>query len=98
MAEKKNGVNQQYYYSVEIKLWYNYFMFNGINEGLSKYYLDNGQPQVISNYKNGNLEGEYKSYYKNRQLSSMINYKNNKKEGIYKLYFENGQLSVICNF
>ncbi len=79
MSEQKNGVIRKYYNYKEIKLWREYFEFNGKIEGEYKEYYDNGQLSLIFNYKNQKTEGKYTLYYSNGQLKKICNYKNNIK-------------------
>ena len=78
MAGKENGVIYKYYSTTEIKLCYNYFIFNGKKEGEYKSYHWNRQLFVRFNYVNDRIEGENKEYYDNGQIWQILNYKNGK--------------------
>ena len=43
-------------------------------------YHNNGNVEIIGNYKNGEREGEWKDYYENGSLWKIGNYKNEKKK------------------
>ena len=61
-------------------------------------YHNNGNVEIIGNYKNGEREGEWKDYYENGKLAIIDNYKNGKREGEWKFYHENGKLGGIGNY
>ena len=61
-------------------------------------YHNNGNVEIIGNYKNGKQEGEWKYYRENGKLEGIGNYKNGKREGEWKFYRENGKLEQIENF
>ena len=62
------------------------------------FYHNNGNVEIIGNYKNGELEGEWKSYHENGELKAIVNIKNGKAEGEWKSYRKNGKLEGIGNY
>ena len=54
-------------------------------------YHNNGNVEIIGDYKNGKEEGEWKFYRENGKLEGIGNYKNGEREGKWKLYHENGK-------
>ena len=67
-------------------------------EGLWKFYSENGQLMIESNFKNGKNDGPFKSYHDNGQLEEEGTFKDGKKDGLWKYYNDNGQLDQEGNF
>lgn len=65
---------------------------NGVLNGVSKGYYENGNLKYEQNYKNGILDGKMKLYYENGKIEVDGNYKNGKAEGVWKSYYEDGKL------
>ncbi len=68
------------------------YLKKGKFEGSFKFFYDNDQIKIDSNYKNGILEGSYKSYYDTGVTQKDLNYINGKPNGSYKHYYDNGKL------
>jgi len=94
MAEKKNGIIQEYFDGNNLK---KYFIFNDKKEGEYKHYWENGQLREICNYKDGKKEGTYKEYYENGQLREIYNYKDEKKEGKCIKYYNDGYTRIMMD-
>ena len=60
-------------------------------------YHNNGNVEIIGNYKNGEREGKWKWYRESGKLEQIENFKNGKEEGEWKVYHENGKLKGIGN-
>ncbi len=54
-------------------------IINNEREGEYKSYHENGQLEIICNYKNDKKEGGYKEYYENCKLREIHNYINGYK-------------------
>ena len=54
-------------------------------------YFPDGSPQMLTEYKDGQLNGALKSWYKKDVLQMEGTVANGKKTGTWKLYYENGQ-------
>lgn len=65
---------------------------NGLREGLSKTFYDNGNLITEVNYSNGKKEGEVINYYKGGKIKGKLTYLHNKQVGPFSLYFENEKL------
>lgn len=50
------------------KVFWQYFVKNGIKDGSFMSFFDNGRLRSRANYKNGELDGDYISYYKNGDI------------------------------
>jgi antitoxin component YwqK of YwqJK toxin-antitoxin module/Tfp pilus assembly protein PilF len=68
------------------------FTKEGLREGFTTSYFENGKISSTSNYKNGNLNGEKLSYYVNGVLYEKINYTNGDEDGYYISNHENNVL------
>lgn len=71
---------------------------NGIQNGFTKRFYENGQLQYVVNYNNGKENGEMKSYDERGNLRSKIYWKNGKKNGVSEYFHENGKLQVKIFF
>ena len=72
-----------------------YFIFNknGLLDGNSIEYYEEGNIESIVPYKNNVVEGLVITYYENGNIDEEVNYKNNKMNGEAKSYDENGKLN-----
>jgi antitoxin component YwqK of YwqJK toxin-antitoxin module len=71
---------------------------NGLPNGFSESFFQNGQPSFKSNFYNGIQVGLFQSYYENGNLKLKGNFKNGKKDGLALMYYENGKLSSEMNY
>ena len=71
-----------------------YFVFNknGLLDGESREYYEEGDIQSVSSFKNNVADGIFISYYQNGNIKDKQNYKNGNAEGEGLFYYENGQL------
>ena len=71
-----------------------YFIFNknGLLDGESREYYEEGDIQSVSSFKNNVADGIFISYYQNGNIKDKQNYKNGNAEGEGLFYYENGQL------
>jgi len=71
-----------------------YFVFNknGLLDGESREYYEEGDIQSVSSFKNDVADGIFISYYQNGNIKDKQNYKNGNEEGEGLFYYENGQL------
>jgi antitoxin component YwqK of YwqJK toxin-antitoxin module len=67
-------------------------------QGERKLFYENGQVQVVENYKNNRYEGNYKSFYENGTVEQEGLYVNNQMSGEWKTYYKNGQLKEVVTF
>ena len=72
-----------------------YFIYNkdGIPDGESVEYYEEGNIKSIIPFKNNMVEGLTITYYENGNIDEEVNYKNNKMNGEAKSYDENGKLN-----
>ena len=59
---------------------------DGIAQGISKTFYENGQVEYETNYKNQKRDGLEKSYSPTGQLQTEMIYKDGKLEGLSKIY------------
>ena len=71
-----------------------YFIFNknGLLDGESREYYEEGDIKAVSPFKNNVADGLFISYYQNGNIKDKQNYKNGNGEGEGLFYYENGQL------
>ena len=71
-----------------------YFTFNkdGLLDGESRQYYEEGEIKSISSFKNNIANGTFISYYQNGNMKEKHTYKNGDKEGEGIFYYENGKL------
>ena len=76
------------------KLLKQYFIFNknGLLDGESRQYYEEGDIKSISPFKNNVAYGVFISYYQNGNIKEKHIYKNGNKEGEGIFYYENGKL------
>ncbi|AVQ22233.1 MORN repeat protein [Fusobacterium nucleatum subsp. nucleatum ATCC 23726] len=72
-----------------------YFIFNknGLLDGNSIEYYEEGNIESIVPYKNNVVEGLVITYYENGNIKEEVNYKNDNMNGEAKSYDENGKLN-----
>ena len=72
-----------------------YFIFNknGLLDGNSIEYYEEGNIESLVPYKNNVVEGLVITYYENGNIKEEVNYKNDKMNGEAKSYDENGKLN-----
>ncbi|WDD89342.1 toxin-antitoxin system YwqK family antitoxin [Fusobacterium nucleatum] len=72
-----------------------YFIFNknGLLDGNSIEYYEEGNIESLVPYKNDVVESLVITYYENGNIKEEVNYKNNKMNGEAKSYDENGKLN-----
>ena len=72
-----------------------YFIYNkdGIPDGESVEYYEEGNIESIVHFRNNIVEGLTTTYYENGNIKEEVNYKNNKMNGEAKSYDENGKLN-----
>ena len=72
-----------------------YFIYNkdGIPDGESVEYYEEGNIKSIIPFRNNIVEGLTITYYENGNIDEEVNYKNNKMNGEAKSYDENGKLN-----
>ena len=71
-----------------------YFTFNkdGLLDGESRQYYEEGDIKSISPFKNNIANGTFISYYQNGNIKEKHTYKNGNEEGEGIFYYENGKL------
>ena len=72
-----------------------YFIYNkdGVPDGESVEYYEEGNIKSIIPFRNNIVEGLTITYYENGNIDEEVNYKNNKMNGEAKSYDENGKLN-----
>ena len=72
-----------------------YFIYNkdGIPDGESVEYYEEGNIESIVHFRNNIVESLTITYYENGNIDEEVNYKNNKMNGEAKSYDENGKLN-----
>ena len=59
---------------------------DGLRDGPTTWYSENGQKKMTIEYKNGQFEGRQESFYPDGSLKSEATYKNVKLQGKVKTY------------
>jgi len=71
-----------------------YFTFNkdGLLDGESRQYYEEGEIKSVSSFKNNIANGTFISYYQNGNIKEKHTYKNGNEEGEGIFYYENGKI------
>ncbi len=89
--QQKDSIWTSYsYYSKKITATDSYK--NGLKNGLSIMYYEDGKITEKQSYINGVKEGISEQYFPNSNLKQSLIYKNGRPEGEYKSYYVNGAL------
>jgi len=72
--------------------------FDGMHEGKSLTYFDNGKLASERSYKSGKKHGVHKGWYLDGQLRFEYIFINGKSEGNHKVWYEDGSLFKDFNF
>lgn len=86
---RRGAANLTFYNPNGNKVSEGFFNKDGMRNGLTKYFYENGQLSSEQTYLEGDLHGVKKSYYINGTLSEEINYTNGEQDGYLKSYFQN---------
>ena len=75
-----------------------YFTFNkdGLLDGESRQYYEEGEIKSVSSFKNNIANGTFISYYQNGNIKEKHTYKNGNEEGEGIFYYENGKIEEKC--
>ena len=92
---EKEGLWIYYYENGQVKERSN--TVNGVPEGLSEGWFDNGNKWYVENYVNAKLNGVQTVYYYNGRIRSMTNLKAGLKNGEQRYYNTNGELTTVEN-
>lgn len=65
---------------------------DGLTQGISISYYEDGTKEFESCFVNGKREGKLISYHPNGKIRLVSNYKNDKPEGLSTFYYENGKI------
>jgi len=71
---------------------------NGIQNGISKVYYENGQIKEECNYVDGHINGICRTYFKDGSINFEGNYVMDKKNGPFKLYQSPGKLLMTGSY
>lgn len=63
---------------------------NGLKNGVSCFYLEDGTPEKCLAYKNDSLNGKSVHFFPNGKIRMEVYFKRGKLDGSYKIYDENG--------
>ena len=67
-------------------------LLNGMWEGATEVYYENGQLRETKTMRLGKQDGAWVSYYPNGEMESLITFKDGQLDGPMEAYYENGQL------
>jgi antitoxin component YwqK of YwqJK toxin-antitoxin module len=84
--DKKGFLNSETYY------------INGIENGISTSYYEDGKESRRENYLNGQLDGSSHKYYENGRKSFEGSYLNGKPDGQHVAWYEDGKLHYVKNY
>ncbi len=62
-------------------------------QGEVKWFYENGNLQILSNYRDGNLQGLRKEFYENGNVKLIVNYEDHSRDGEAHFFTESGKLS-----
>lgn len=96
---KDNMYKESYYNNGALKM--KRYYTNGLKNGWSTIYHQNGKIQGIGVYVMDTICGKHMYYYKNGKLCRIVNYTNGQKNGIHQTWFElcnKQQVSTIENY
>jgi uncharacterized protein len=71
---------------------------NGKSDGVSTWYLPNGNISTIGSFVNHERSGEWKYFYDNGKLSAIYNYVDGELEGEVLSYYYDGELKGKTNY
>ena len=72
--------------------------YEGKENGLCRYYFDNGKPKSFRFYVNGWKEGEHTGWFENGSQQFRFHFENDKFEGNQKEWLASGQLYSDLNY
>lgn len=84
----KQNVENEYYKSGQLKSKIR--IKDGVKDGESEYFSENGIINARYNYENGKKNGSYEIYHENGKVSKKGFYKNDKLEGEVMQFVNNG--------
>ncbi|GAA4801520.1 hypothetical protein [Litoribaculum gwangyangense] len=90
--ETRKPLNGYYVVGDKFKKWEEFRVENGILNGPSFVFHNNGEVFSETNYLNGKLDGEEKIYSLSGKLKTLNTYKNGVKYGKSLSYYESGEL------
>ena len=67
---------------------------NGIKEGKSSTFFENGIPATESNWVNGKLDGVSRYFYPSGKKKTEIMYRQGQRNGLILVYYESGQIEI----
>lgn len=95
--QKKDSIWEYYaYYGGYVISKENYV--NGLKEGISRIYFENGRISDELNWVNDIKNGSWQTYFKSGNVKSETLYKNGKIHGIFNLYFPSGVLKITGKY
>lgn len=97
-ACKKDDIEVKQAFDADNNLKWEYTYKNGVRNGPSITYFENGQIAGEINFVDGKMEGLFKAYYESGKLKMEAIYKNGLLEGEVKVYFETGQLESLKRY
>jgi len=71
---------------------------NGIKNGRSLTFFENGTPATESNWTNGLLNGVSRSFYPSGKKKTEIMFMSGKRDGLSLVYYESGQTQIIGKY
>ena len=92
---KTNGVHEQY---CDGNIQYRINYVNGVKEGESIKFFENGKIKSIYNYSNGKLNGLCQSWYKNGNWKKKSNYLDDVLHGCRETFYKNRRREERCYY
>ena len=87
----RDGHKIEYSYYPSGNLEFKALYFNGMLDGQSEYWDDNGNIKSVSTYSAGKLHGLWRQYHPNGKIIHTVGYFHGQKDGLEIWYWENGQ-------
>ena len=98
MTNKKLTPVEICYNEEETQIFEKFFVDkHGIKQGEYICYYENGKPELVENYNDGELHGKWTEYYENGNTRIKGNYKDGKEDGKWTEYYENGSIELVEN-
>lgn len=73
-------------------------VINGLANGLSVGFYDNGQKMLEQHFANNKPDGPFRLWWRNGQYKYIFFYKEDKYDGVQKVFFEDGKLREESNY
>lgn len=95
---KIDGKKIIYYENKANKIMEETYYKNGLKNGSSRWFDEDGRVMAKYNYNNNAFEGEQITYHPNNSVMTKQSFKNNLPIGTYYEYFDNGKIKIFGSY